>query len=87
MNLDTDSNYQTIELLPEYRGGAAPYFATSGSTTSSRSSSPVTELTSALPWYTDKPDSSAATIEADANLLAGGTKYSFCHSRLLLIHS
>jgi hypothetical protein len=29
---------------------AAPYRATSGSTDSRRSSSPVTELTSALPW-------------------------------------
>ncbi len=29
---------------------AAPYFLTSGSTVSRRSSSPVTELTSALPW-------------------------------------
>ena len=29
---------------------AAPYFLISGSTLSSRSSSPVTELTSGLPW-------------------------------------
>ena len=42
---------------------AAPYFATSGSTRSICSSSPVTELTSALPWYTERPASSASTIE------------------------
>ena len=42
---------------------AAPYFLTSGSTDSRRSSSPVTELTSALPLYTARPASSAATID------------------------
>ena len=42
---------------------AAPCFFTSGSTDSRRSSSPVTELTSALPLYTASPASSAATME------------------------
>ena len=42
---------------------AAPCFATSGSTCSMRSSSPVTEFTSALPSYAESPASSAATIE------------------------
>ena len=42
---------------------AAPYFFTSGSTDSRRSSSPVTELTSAFPLYTASPAASAATID------------------------
>ena len=42
---------------------AAPYFLTSGSTDSSRSSSPVTEFTRGLPWYTARPAASAATID------------------------
>jgi hypothetical protein len=42
---------------------AAPYFFTRGSTDSSRSSSPVTELTSGLPLYTASPAANAATID------------------------
>jgi len=42
---------------------AAPCFFTSGSTACSRSSSPVTEFTSALPLYTASPASSAATMD------------------------
>src|SRR5262245_18373135 len=42
---------------------AAPCFATSGRIASSRSSSPVTELTSALPWYAERPASSASITE------------------------
>ena len=42
---------------------AAPYFATSGNTRSRFASSPVTELTRALPLYTASPASSAAIIE------------------------
>src|SRR3954454_23051729 len=42
---------------------AAPCLATSGRISSSRSSSPVTEFTSALPSYTARPASSASTTE------------------------
>ena len=56
---------------------AAPYFATSGSTCSSRSSSPVTEFTSGLPWYTASPASSAATIDESID---SGTSVSDCTS-------
>src|SRR3954468_20111853 len=42
---------------------AAPCLATSGRISSSRSSSPVTEFTSALPSYTASPASSASTTE------------------------
>src|SRR5215470_4148300 len=42
---------------------AAPCFATSGRIASSRSSSPVTELTSAFPWYAESPASSASITE------------------------
>ena len=56
---------------------AAPYFLTSGSTISRRSSSPVTELTSALPLYTASPASSAATIEESID---SGTSVMLCTS-------
>src|SRR5450759_2774114 len=42
---------------------AAPCFLTSGKMRSMRSSSAVTELTSALPWYAERPASSASMIE------------------------
>src|SRR5262249_22154648 len=42
---------------------AAPCLATSGRIASSRSSSAVTELTSALPSYADRPASSASTMD------------------------
>src|SRR5258707_2240355 len=42
---------------------AAPWRATIGRIASSRSSSAVTELTSALPWYAESPASSASMIE------------------------
>ncbi len=42
---------------------AAPYFFTSGRIASSRSSSAVTELTSALPWYAARPASSTSMME------------------------
>jgi hypothetical protein len=42
---------------------AASYFLTSGRIAASRSSSAVTELTSARPWYADRPASSASTTE------------------------
>ncbi len=56
---------------------AAPCSATSGSTDSMRSSSPVTEFTSGLPWYTASPASSAATIEES---IESGTSVSDCTS-------
>ncbi len=59
---------------------AAPYFFTSGSTVSSRSSSPVTEFTSGLPLYTARPASSAATIEESID---SGTSVIDCTSLMV----
>ena len=60
---------------------AAPYFFTSGSTLSRRSSSPVTEFTSGLPLYTASPASSAATIEESID---SGTSVIDCTSWIVL---
>ena len=56
---------------------AAPYFLTSGSTRSSDSSSPVTELTSALPLYTERPRSRAGMIDESID---NGTSVTLCTS-------
>ena len=56
---------------------AAPYLATNGSTRSSTSSSPVTELTSGLPWYTARPASSASMIDESID---SGTSVTLCTS-------
>ena len=56
---------------------AAPCFFTRGRTDSSRSSSPVTEFTSALPSYTPSPASSAATMDESIDR---GTSVTDCTS-------
>ena len=58
---------------------AAPCFATSGSTRSSTSSSPVTEFTSALPRYTPSPASSASMIDESIEI---GRSVSDCTSSM-----
>ena len=57
---------------------AQSYFLTSGSTRSSRSSSPVTELSSGRPRYAASPASSASTMELSMD---SGTSTVSCTSR------
>src|SRR3954471_820430 len=62
---------------------AAPCLATKGRISSRRSSSPVTELTSALPSYTDSPASSASMTEESMQIgrsVAAWTVRSICCS-------
>src|SRR4051794_23864290 len=63
---------------------AAPYLATSGRISSSRSSSPVTEFTSALPSYTESPASSASIT--DESMHSGASTVS-CTSRISAFRS
>ena len=60
---------------------AQSYFFTSGSTRSSRSSSPVTEFSSGRPRYAASPASSASTMELSMD---SGTSTVSCTS---LMHS
>src|SRR6478752_4671970 len=61
---------------------AAPCFATSGRIASSRSSSPVTELTSAFPSYAESPASSASITEESMH---SGSSQSPCTSGIALL--
>src|SRR3954463_6723942 len=63
---------------------AAPCLATRGSISSRRSSSPVTEFTSALPSYTDRPASSASmtdeSMQIGRSVAAWTVRSIFCRS-------
>ena len=62
---------------------AAPCFATIGRIASSRSSSPVTELTSALPSYAASPASSASITDES---MQSGRSVSACTSGIACAH-
>ena len=77
----TEKRTSGSSLMPvsslEMATTAAPYLATRGSTRSITSSSPVTELTRGLPWYTASPASSASMMDESID---SGTSTTLCTS-------